>query len=78
MTYGNYETENADKSKSNSSGMESQDEEDMRHGARSGGGFTSSVSIHPHADNELMFIQDKLKGCGTTHCVGSPEENARS
>ena len=78
MTYGNYKTENANESKSNSSGMESQDEEDMGHGACSGGGFTSSVSIHPHADNELMFIQDKLKGCGTTHHVGSPEENAHS
>ena len=78
MTYGNYKTENANESKSNSSGMESQDEEDMGHGARSGGSFTSSVSIHPHADNELMFIQDKLKGCGTTHRVGSSEENTCS
>ena len=78
MTYGNYKTENADESKSNSSGMESQDEEDMGHGACSGGGFTSSVSIHPHANNELMFIQDKLRGCGTTHPVGSLEENTCS
>ena len=78
MTYGNYETENANESKSNSLGMKSQDEEDMGRGARSGGGFTSLVSIHPHADNELMFIQDKLKGCGTTHPVSSLEENTRS
>jgi hypothetical protein len=54
--------------------VKSQDEGDMGFGARPGGGFTSMVSVHPHADIELKYVVDNLKGYRTAQPVGSPEE----
>jgi len=42
--------------------IESQDEEDMGCGVRPSGGFTSAVSIQPHADIELKYVIDNFKG----------------
>ena len=53
---GDHDIVNADKDESDDWNMESQDEGDMGHGARPGGGFTSVVSIHPHTDDKLKSI----------------------
>lgn len=54
--------------------VESQDEGDMGYGVCLGGGFTSVVSVHPHADIVLKYVVDNLKGYCTAQPVGSPEE----
>ncbi len=71
-------TANTNEGESNDSDMESQDEGDMEYGARSGGGFTSVVSIQPHVDNKLKNILDKFKGYCTAQLVGGPEETVSS
>jgi hypothetical protein len=58
--------------------MESQDEGDIGHGGRAGGGFTSVVSIQSHTGKELKNILDKLKRYCTAHPVSSPEETVSS
>ena len=54
--------------------IESQDEGDMGCGVHPGGGFTSAVSIQPHADIELKYVIDNFKGYCTAQPVSSPEE----
>ncbi len=67
-------TANANEDESDDPDMESQDEEDLGYGARTGGGFTSAVSVQPHTDIELKkYIADILKGYCTAQ-PASPEE----
>ena len=55
--------------------VESQDEDDMGHGARPGGGFTSVVSTqHGSLSRTLTYIEDSLKGNHTAWPISTPEE----
>jgi hypothetical protein len=78
VTCCDHSTANADADGSDDSDMESQDDEDLGHGARPGGGFTSAVSIQPYTDDELKYILDQLDGYRIAQPVGSPEETANS
>ena len=52
MICSDHSSVNSDSSESDTVDLESQDDGDMGHGARPGGGFTSVVRIQPHIDNE--------------------------
>jgi hypothetical protein len=69
-----HSTVNANEDESEDPDVESQDEGDMGCGVRPGGGFTSAVSIRPHADIELNYVVDNFKGYCTVQPVDSPEE----
>ena len=71
MTSSDHGTVNADEN--NNLGVESQDEVDLGHGARHGGGFTSAVSIHTQPDNELIYNLDNIERFCTARPVGTPE-----
>jgi hypothetical protein len=70
----NQSTVNINEDESGDSDVESQDEDDIGFGARTGGGFTSVVRIQNVADIALNPFLDNLKGFCTATPVGSPEE----
>jgi hypothetical protein len=78
VTSSDHNTVNADEDESDKSDVESQDEGDMGHGARPGGGFTSVVSIYPHTDKKLKYTLDKLEGYCTAQPARSPKETVSS
>lgn len=74
MTCGDHETGNSNEDECADPDVESQEEDDLGYGARTGGGFTSVVSTWPHTDIELMCIVDNFNGHCTPQPVGSQEE----
>lgn len=59
---------------SNNGDVESQDEGDLGHGSRPGGGFTSVVSTQSHGDIELNYSVDNLEGNCTAEPFSGSEE----
>jgi hypothetical protein len=69
-----HSTAYANEDKNEDPDVESQDEGEMGYRVCPGGGFTSVVGVHPHADIVLKYVVDNLKGYCTAQPFGSPEE----
>lgn len=77
-TRSHHGTVNTNENEADNRDLESQDEDDMGHGARAGGGFTSAVSFQLRVDIELKYVVDNFKGHCITWSISSSEEAVSS